>query len=92
MSALQLWIVVGVPVLVAVLVLLVGGDVRRSRFALLLIVSLAVVFVVAPGAGGASVAVLALPAIILVASGRLEGPSAVPHHASRRRLTTASGE
>jgi hypothetical protein len=92
MSALQLWIVLGVPVLVAALVLLVGGDVRRSRVALLLIVALAAVFAAAPGIGGASVALLALPAMILVASGRLEGASAVPHHVTRGRLTTASGE
>jgi hypothetical protein len=92
MSALQLWIVLGVPVLVAALVLLVGGNVGRSRVALLLIVALAVVFAVVPGVGGVSVAVLALPAIIIVASGRLEGPSAVPHHVTRGRLTTANGE
>jgi hypothetical protein len=91
MTSLQLWIVVGVPTLVAVLVLLVGGNAVRARIALGVLVALAVLFTVAPGTGGASVAFLAFLAIVLVAGGRLEGPSPEPHHKGRRRYTTAEG-
>ena len=91
MGSLQLWIVVGVPTLVAVLVLLVGGDAVRTRVALGVLVALAVAFTVAPGTGGASVAVLAFLAMVLIAGGRLEGPSPEPHHKGRRRYTTVEG-
>jgi len=87
-STLQLWIVVGVPLLVAALVLLVGGSPARARIALGLIVLFAVVLALVPGAAGSSIAVLGLPILVLVASGRLEGPPATPHHRTRRRYTT----
>jgi hypothetical protein len=89
MSTLQLWIVVGVPFLVAAVVLLVGGSPARARVALGLVVSFAVVLAVVPGASGASIAILALPIVVLVASGRLEGEERPQHHATRRRYTTA---
>jgi hypothetical protein len=91
MTALQMWIVIGVPALVAVLVLLVGGDAVRARIALGVLVALAVIFVIAPGTGGASVAVVAVPAIVLIAGGRLEGPTPPAHHEGRRRYTTVEG-
>jgi hypothetical protein len=91
MSVLQLWIIVGVPVLVAAVVLLVGGSPVRARVALALIVTFAVVLALVPGAGGPSIALLALPVMVLVASGRLEGERAPRHHETRRRMTTAGG-
>jgi hypothetical protein len=90
-STFQLWVIVGVPVLVAVLALLVGGSPLRARIALGLIVALALTFVFVPGAGGPSIAILGLPVMVLVASGRLEGPPRTPHHVGRRRYTTAAG-
>ena len=89
MSILQIWVVLGVPVLVSVVVLLVGGSPVRARAALGLLVAYAVVLALVPGAGGPSIAVLALPAVVLVASGRLEGPRRPRHHETRRHLTTA---
>jgi hypothetical protein len=89
MSVLQLWIVVGVPVLVAAVVLLVGGSPVRARAAVGLLIAFAVVLALVPGAGGPSIAVLGLPVVVLVASGRLEGPRRARHHETRRRLTTA---
>lgn len=91
MSILQLWIVVGVPIVVAAIVLLVGGSPVRARAALGLLVTYAVVLAVTPGAGGASIALVGLPVVVLVASGRLEGERAPRHHETRRRLTTAGG-
>jgi hypothetical protein len=91
MSVLQVWIIVGVPVLVAAVVLLVGGSPVRARVALALIVAFAVVLALVPGAGGPSIALLALPVMVLVASGRLEGERAPRHHETRRRMTTVGG-
>jgi len=91
LSTLQLWIVVGVPALVAAIVLLVGGSPVRSRYALALIVAFAVVLALVPGAGGPSIALLGLPVVMLVASGRLEGVAREPHHTTRRRYTRAGG-
>lgn len=89
MSILQLWIVLGVPVLFSAIVLLIGGSPARARGALALLAAFAAVLASFPGAGGASIAALALPIVVLVASGRLEGPAAPRHHETRRRLTTA---
>ncbi len=91
MTTLQLWIIVGVPVVFIVLVLLIGGSPVRARIALGLLVALAVVLALVPGAGGPSIAALALPVMVLVASGRLEGERRIPHHENRRRFTTADG-
>jgi len=90
MSVLQLWIVVGVPVLVAAVVLLVGGSPGRARVALGLIVLFAVVLAFVSG-GGPSIAVLLVPVIVLVASGRLEGDRRARHHETRHRLTRVGG-
>lgn len=91
MSVLQVWLIIGVPVLAAVVVLLVGGSPIRARIAFGLIVGLAVVLATVPSGGGASIALLALPTTVLMASGRLEGPRAPRHHETRRRMTTAGG-
>ena len=91
MSVLQLWIVLGLPVVVAAVVLLVGGSPVRARFAVGLLVGLAAVLAFVPGAGGPSIALLGLPVVVLVASGRLEGPPRERHHETRRRLTTVGG-
>ena len=91
MSVLQVWLIIGVPVLAAVVVLLIGGSPVRARVAYGLIVTLAVIFAVVPAGGGVSVALLALPTTVLMASGRLEGGSAPRHHETRRRMTTAGG-
>jgi len=80
-----------VPVLFTVLVLLVGGSPVRARIALGLLVALAVVLALVPGTGGPSIAALAMPVLVLVASGRLEGERRPSHHEDRRRLTTADG-
>jgi hypothetical protein len=72
-------------------VLLIGGSPVRARIALGAIVMFAVALALVPGAGGPSIAALALPVMVLVASGRLEGGARVPHHATRRRYTTADG-
>ena len=89
MSVLQLWIIVGVPVVAAAVVLLIGGSPVRARIALALLVGFAVVLAVVPGAGGPSIALLGLPVMVLVASGRLEGQQRPRHHETRRRMTTA---
>jgi hypothetical protein len=86
-SVLQLWIVVGVPVLVAVVVLLVGDSPVRARVALGLLVVLAVVLAVMPGAGPASVALVGMLVMSLVAGGRLEGSGRPSHHETRARFT-----
>lgn len=91
MTGLQVWLVIGVPVLLTVVVLLVGGSPARARVALGLLVGLAGLLAVLPGAGGASTALLALPVVVLVASGRLEGPRRPGQHETRRRLTTTAG-
>ncbi len=91
MSVLQVWIIVGVPLVVASVVLLIGGSPARARAALGLLVVLAVVLALVPGAGGPTVALLSLPVLVLVASGRLEGPRSPRHHEERRRFTTAAG-
>lgn len=91
MSSLQLWIVLGVPVLMSVVVLLVGGSPVRARAALALLVAFAAVLALVPGAGGPSIALLSVPVVVLVASGRLEGARRTRHHEQRRRLTTAGG-
>lgn len=89
MSVLQLWIIVGVPVVATAVVLLIGGSPVRARIALGLLVGFAVVLAVVPGAGGPSIALIGLPVMALVASGRLEGRQRPRHHETRRRLTTA---
>lgn len=91
MSILQVWIVLGVPVLMTVVVLLVGGSPVRARIALALLAALAAVLALFPGAGGPSIAFLSLPVVVLIASGRLEGTQGPRHHEERRRLTTAGG-
>ena len=91
MSIVQLWLVVGVPVLVTVAGLLVGGSPARARAAVALLGLLAVVFTVAPGGGRVSTAVVGLLAVLLVAGGRLEGPPPPDARAARRHLTTAAG-
>lgn len=90
MTGLQVWIVIGVPVLLTVVVLLVGGSPVRARIALGLLVGLAALLAILPGAGGATTALLALPVVVLVASGRLEGPRRPGQHQTRHRLTTAA--
>jgi hypothetical protein len=89
MSLLQLWIIVGVPVVVAAVVLVIGGSPVRARVAVGLLAAFAVVLALVPGAGGASIALLAVPVMVLVASGRLEGMRGPRHHETRRRMTTA---
>ena len=91
MSVLQLWIVLGVPVVVAVVVLLVGGSPARARVAVGLLVGLAAVLSLVPGVGGPSIALLGLPIVVLVASGPLEGSPRERHHQTRRHMTTAGG-
>ncbi len=91
MSGLQVWLVIGVPALLTVMVLLVGRSAVRARIALGVLVGLAALLAVLPGAGGASTALLALPVVVLVASGRLEGRDGPRHHETRRRFTTAAG-
>jgi hypothetical protein len=91
MSVLQLWIIIGVPVVTAAVVLLIGGSPVLARIAVGLLGAFAVVLAVVPGASGPSIALLALPVMVLVASGRLEGRKAPRHHETRRRLTRAGG-
>jgi len=91
MSVLQLWVVVGVPVVFSAIVLLIGGSPPRARVALGLLVGLAVLLATSTNAAGASIAALGLPIMVLVASGRLEGTRSPRHHETRRRLTTAGG-
>jgi hypothetical protein len=91
MSVLQLWIIVGVPVIVTAIVLLIGGSPLRARIAVALLGGFAVVLALVPSAGGPSIALLALPVMVLVASGRLEGKQLPRHHEGRRRMTTAGG-
>ncbi len=91
MSVLQLWIVVGIPTLVAVVVLLVGSSPARARVALVLLAALTLVFVALPGAGRVSAASVGMLAMLLVAGGRLEGSAPPPHHETRSRFTRAAG-
>jgi len=87
MSVLQLWIVVGIPILAAVIVLLVGSSPVRARVALLLLAALTLVFVALPGAGRVSSAAVGMLAMLLVAGGRVEGPARPSHHETRARFT-----
>ena len=91
MSVLQVWLIVGVPVLAAVAVLLVGGSPARARAATGLLAALALVLATVPEGGGPSIALLALPITVLVASGRLEGGRAPRHHETRGAMTSAGG-
>lgn len=91
MSIVQLWLVVGVPVLVAVAALLVGGAPARARAAVGLLAGLVLLFTVTPGAGRVSAAAVGLLAVLLVAGGRLEGPPPPDPRDARRHLTTAGG-
>lgn len=91
MSVLQVWLILGVPVLVAVVVLLVGGSPVRARVAYGLLVGFAVVLAFVPEGGGPSIALLALPATVMMASGRLDGSTSPRHHETRRRMTTVGG-
>lgn len=91
MTVLQLWLVLGIPVAVAVAGLLVGGSPVRARIALALLVGLAGVFVAAPDRGRVSATVLGLAAVLLLAGGRLEGPPPADPRDARRHLTTAAG-
>jgi uncharacterized membrane protein YqjE len=90
-SVLQLWIVVGVPTVVAVIVLLVGWSPVRARVALGLLGILTLVFVALPGAGRVSATVVGMLAMLLVAGGRLEGTARQAHHEARARFTRAGG-
>lgn len=89
MSVLQVWIIIGVPMVVAAVVLLIGGSPQRARIALGLLVALAVTLAIVPEGAGASIAVLALPVMVLVASGRLEGQRTPRHHETRSSMTRA---
>jgi len=90
-SILQLWVVVGVPTLVAVVVLLVGSSPTRARLALGLLGALTLVFVAAPDAGRVSAATVGMLAMLLVAGGRLEGTARPGHHETRARFTRTRG-
>jgi hypothetical protein len=90
MDLLQLWIIIGIPVVVSAVVLLVGGSPVRARIAVGLLAAYAVVLAVMPVAAGASIALIGLPVMVLIASGRLEGPRRPRHHEQRRGLTTAA--
>lgn len=90
MSIVQTWLVVGVPVLVTVAALLVGGSPARARAAVGLLGLLAVVFATGPGGGSVSTAAVGLLAVLLVAGGRLDGPPPPDPRAARRHLTTAA--
>ena len=90
MTLLQLWIIIGVPVVVSAVVLLVGGSPVRARIAVGLLAGYAVVLALMPVAAGASIALIGLPVMVLVASGRLEGARRPRHHEQRRGLTTAA--
>ena len=89
MSILQLWLVVGIPVLVTVAGLLVGGSPARARAAVALLAGLVLAFTAAPGGGRVSAAAVGLLAVLLVAGGRLEGPPPAGPAAARRHLTRA---
>lgn len=91
MSVLQLWVIIGVPALVAVAGLLVGDSPGRARAALGVLAAVVLVFVLTPDAGRVSAAVVGMLAMLLVAGGRLEGPSRPAHHQTRARLTRADG-
>jgi hypothetical protein len=90
-SVLQLWVVVGIPTIVAVIVLLVGSSPVRARVALLLLAALTLVFVALPGGGRVSAAAVGMLAMLLVAGGRLEGTARPSHHETRARFTRAAG-
>lgn len=89
MTTLQLWIVVGVPTVVAAVGLLAGGSPARARAALGLLVILVGVFTASPGGGRGSAAAVGILAVLLVAGGRLEGQAPPPPGEARRHLTTA---
>lgn len=89
MSVLQVWIIIGVPTVVAAAVLLIGGSPQRARIAVALLAAFAVTLAVVPEGGGASIALLALPVMVLVASGRLEGTRTPRHHETRASMTRA---
>jgi hypothetical protein len=88
-SSLQVWLVVGVPMLVLAAGLLVGGSPLRARLAVAVLGALVLVLVAVPDRGRTSAAAVGLLVVLLVADGRLEGPSPADPRVERRRLTTA---
>jgi hypothetical protein len=89
-TTMQVWIILGVPLLVTSGGLLIGGSVVRTRWALVPLLLLALAFVILPGAGRVSTAAVGMLAMLLVAGGRLEGSTGPQHHEDRKRLTTAT--
>lgn len=89
MSSLQVWLVVGIPLLVVAAGLLVGGSPVRARLAVAVLGALVLVLVAVPDRGRTSAAAVGLLVVLLVAGGRLEGPPSPDPRVERRRLTTA---
>jgi hypothetical protein len=86
-TTLQVWLVIGMPLLVLAAGLLVGGSPVRARAAVGVLVLLVMVLVALPDRGRTSAAVVGLLVVGLVADGRLEGPRPRDPRAARRRLT-----
>lgn len=75
MSALQLWVVVGVPAVLVALVLVVGRRRGAALAAVGVLAALTAAFLVVPG-GRASATVVGLVAVGLVAAGAGQSPAA----------------
>lgn len=87
MSTLQVWLVLGVPLLVLAVGLLVGGSPARARAAVGVLCLLVLVLVALPDRGRTSAAAVGLLAVLLVAGGRPEGAAPADPQRERRRLT-----
>ena len=89
MDPLQLWLVVGVPGLVAAAALFVGRSRLRAWIGYAVLVALVAAFAVTPG-GVLSAAAIGAIVVVLVANGRGTYKDATyrEHHEDRRRFTT----
>lgn len=90
MDLLQTWLLIGVPVLVAAVVLFVGRSRLRALVGYVLLAVLVATFVVTPG-GGPSAAAVGIVGLAALAAGRgthLDDTRA-EHHQQRRRYTVA---
>ncbi len=90
MDLLQTWLLIGVPVLVAVAAMLVGRSRIRALIAYVLLAVLVATFVLIPG-GGPSAAAVGIIGLAAVATGRGShlDDARSEHHEERRRYTVA---
>lgn len=90
MDLLQTWLLIGVPVLVAAVVMFVGRSRLRALVGYVLLAVLVATFVLTPG-GGPSAAAVGIVGLAALATGRGShlDDARPEHHEQRRRYTVA---